>query len=236
MAPSLTDRLARIRERVEIVKRRGGLDQQVRLVAVTKTHPARTIVEAVQAGITDIGENRVQEAREKFSELPAGLGVNRRLIGHLQSNKINPAIGLFDCIDSVDSIKLATKISKKAVNLNRCIQVLLEVNTSGEAEKYGFKPANLSHMLACFDLPGLKIDGLMTVGPLTADKQKIRKAFSFLRNLKTDLNRQKNDGRDDMTVLSMGMSGDYELAVEEGSTMVRLGTALFGPRGIYRAQ
>jgi hypothetical protein len=157
--------------------------------------------------------------------------ISRRFIGHLQSNKVNKCLELFDTVDSVDSVKLLKKISNAALKRKRTVPVLLEINTSGELQKHGFSPNQIDEIAECFNLHSINIEGLMTVGPLTADKKKIRDSFIQLRTLKSRINQAVNQSY--MTELSMGMSGDYEIAVEEGSTMVRLGTALFGVRNIF---
>ncbi len=220
-----------VKERIAIAQLRSDNKTPITIVAVTKTHPASIILEARQAGLDTIGENRVQEAEDKFSKIAEILpNITKRLVGHLQSNKINKALNLFDTIDSVDSLKLASKIGKKAVSLNRTIPILLEVNTSGESAKFGFIPDNIDEMLACFEIPGIEIQGLMTIGPLTSDIKRIRRAFITLRELRNSIKNQLIKNVDKFTELSMGMSGDFEIAVEEGATMVRLGTVLFGQR------
>ncbi len=230
---NLTENLERVRKRILAAVNRSGSERTVKLVAVTKTHTPDVIVAAYNAGIKDIGENRIQEAENKFPKLPDLPGLTKRMIGHLQSNKVNKALDLFETIDAVDSLKLAGKIGKRAVLLERTVPVLLEVNTSGERSKFGFDASNTDDMLACLSVKGILVEGLMTVGPLTKDVKTIRKAFIQLRRLKEELNRQRTEGVSALTELSMGMSGDFEIAVEEGSTMVRLGTALFGPRRTY---
>lgn len=230
---NLTENLERVRKRILAAVNRSGSERTVKLVAVTKTHTPDVIVAAYNAGIKDIGENRIQEAENKFPKLPDLPGLTKRMIGHLQSNKVNKALDLFETIDAVDSLKLAGKIGKRAVLLERTVPVLLEVNTSGESSKFGFDASNTDDMLACLSVKGILVEGLMTVGPLTKDVKTIRKAFIQLRRLKEELNRQRTEGVSALTELSMGMSGDFEIAVEEGSTMVRLGTALFGPRRTY---
>ncbi len=228
----------RIKENIEFVKGRiasaqlrSGNKAAVKIVAITKAHPVSVITEAKKAGLRIIGENRIQEAEEKFSKIAEILPeLTKRLVGHLQSNKINKALSLFDAIDSVDSLKLADKIGKKAAFLNQTTPILLEVNTGEEATKFGFKPNNIDDMLACFEIPGIEPQGLMTVGPFTPDSKKIRDAFVCLRNLHEILKSQIVHKANRFTELSMGMSSDFEIAVEEGSTMVRLGTALFGQR------
>jgi pyridoxal phosphate enzyme (YggS family) len=185
---------------------------------------------ALRAGVTDIGENRVQEADNKFNQAKEVLPkLTKRLVGHLQSNKTKKALQLFDTIDSVDSIKLANKIGKCPDV--KVIPVLLEVNTSGESAKFGFDPLNIDDMLQCLEVDGIDVQGLMTIGPLTKDKQAIRGAFIKLRDLLDQINSQRQNKK--LSELSMGMSGDFEIAVEEGATMVRLGTALFGARRIH---
>ena len=150
--------------------------------------------------------------------------ITKRFIGHLQSNKVNKCIELFDTIDSVDSIKLLKKISNSVIKHQKKISVLLEINTSGETSKRGFKPNEISEIKECLEIKNIDVNGLMTIGPNTNDKNKIRKSFQILRKIKQTIKNPK------LKELSMGMSGDYEIAVEEGSTMVRLGTALFGKR------
>lgn len=228
----------RIKENVESVKKRIANAQvwsdnktPVKIVAVTKTHPASIIIETLQAGIDIIGENRVQEAESKFPEIAETLPkITKRLVGHLQSNKINKALNLFDTIDSVDTLKLAGKIGSKMVSLNRVMPILLEINTSGESAKFGFNPNNIDEMLACFEVRGIEVQGLMTIGPLMTNDKKIRATFIGLRELHNSIKSQLTKNVAKFTELSMGMSGDFEIAVEEGATMVRLGTVLFGQR------
>ena len=203
----------------------------VKIVAITKTHPASIISEVTNVGLDSIGENRIQEAEEKFLKVATILPkITKRLVGHLQSNKINKALNLFDTIDSVDSLKLARKIGNKAELLDRTIPILLEVNTSGEDAKFGFNPNIIDEMLACFDIRGIETQGLMTVGPLTSDSTRTRESFVTLRKLQKSIRHQVINNIEKFTELSMGMSGDFEIAAEEGATMVRLGTVLFGQR------
>ena len=230
---NLKDNVARVKERIAEAQQRSGNKTLVKIVAITKTHPAFIISDVRNVGLDTIGENRIQEAEEKFPEVADILSnITKRLVGHLQSNKINKALNLFDTIDSVDSSKLARNIGSKAVFLNRAMPVLLEVNTSGEKEKFGFSPGNIDEMLSCFEIQGIEIQGLMTVGPLTSDCDRIRDAFISLRELHNSLKSQLTQNVDKFTELSMGMSGDFEIAVEEGATMVRLGTVLFGQRTV----
>ena len=225
---SLKDTIKSIRSKIESAQKRGGFSHPVQLIAVTKTHPFSLIKECSDAGITAIGENRIQEASKKFASFDSMPDLSRRFIGHLQSNKVNKCLELFDTIDSVDSVKLLKRISNIALQQERTIHVLLEINTSGETQKHGFLPDQLDEISECLNLPSINIEGLMTVGPLTVDKEKIRDSFKQLRALKKKINQSVIQS--DMLELSMGMSGDFEIAVEEGSTMIRLGTALFGKR------
>ena len=230
---SLKDTIKSIRSKIESAQKRGGFSHPVQLIAVTKTHPFSLIQECYDVGITAIGENRIQEASKKFSSFDAMPHISRRFIGHLQSNKVNKCLELFDTIDSVDSVKLLKIISNIALQQERTIHVLLEINTSGETQKHGFLPDQLNEISECFNLPNINIEGLMTVGPLTADKEKIRDSFIQLQTLRKRVN--PSVIQSNMLQLSMGMSGDYEIAVEEGSTMIRLGTALFGSRSTLLA-
>ena len=233
---SLSGNLIEIREKIIKAQRRGGFNHPVLIVAATKTNPPQFIEQAYTSGLRSIGENRVQEAEEKFSLLPNLPGLEKRMIGHLQSNKINKAISLFDSIDSINSLSLAEKLNVRANSRGKTVSILLEINTSGEETKSGFDPQNDEEMLACFELSNIKIKGLMTVGPFVEDQKEKRQAFSLLRKLKEGANSQIPNGYPKMKELSMGMSGDFEIATEEGGTMVRLGTALFGPRREYMKQ
>ncbi|MBQ6002097.1 MAG: YggS family pyridoxal phosphate-dependent enzyme, partial [Synergistaceae bacterium] len=173
------------------------------------------------------GENRVQEAESK-RKVYRESRIPWRLIGHLQANKARKAAEIFDTIDSIDSPELAARLSRIAGELGKIIPVLIEVNTSGEASKSGVDPANFTELLdAVISQENLRLDGLMTVGPITDDECEIRNAFAALRTLSE--NARKKTGLE-LPVLSMGMSGDFELAILEGSTMIRIGTLLFGPR------
>ena len=203
-------------------------NDQPKIIAVTKTHPFSAIEDVYNCGIFSIGENRVQEASNKFQSFNKMPNLTKRFIGHLQSNKVKKCMELFDTIDTVDSLKLIRKISKQASEKTGLFPVLLEVNTSGEQQKHGFLPSETDEMFRCFDEPHVNVEGLMTVGPLTQDRQKIRDSFRRLKELETAINNHL--GHDQLKELSMGMSGDYEIAIEEGSTMIRVGTALFGNR------
>jgi pyridoxal phosphate enzyme (YggS family) len=192
----------------------------VRLIAVTKTFPAEVCAAVVAAGVGDLGENRVQEGVPKVEALAAaGLRPTWHLIGHLQSNKVKAALAAFDTIHSIDSLDLAAAVSRRAT---RPVDVLVEVNVAAEASKFGFSleetPAACERVAG---LPNLTLRGLMTVAPQTSDPETVRPVFGRLHELATSLG---------LPELSMGMTDDFEVAIEEGATMVRVGRALFGPR------
>ena len=219
-----------VEERIEAACRRASrAREEVRLMAVSKTHPAPAIGEAAAAGLTLFGENRVQEFDAKHAELPDGVEVH--LIGHLQSNKASKAAAIFAAIDAVDSLRLLERLNEAARQAGRRLPVLLEIKLSNEGTKTGFDPASveLQQMLERGpDLHHVDVCGLMTIAPLDENPDSARACFRGLRGLRDELAR-KHSGID-LRDLSMGMSGDYEIAIEEGSTLVRIGTALFGPR------
>jgi len=229
----IQENLLRIQEKILEAQNKTGLNWPVTIVGVTKTHSPDTILAAIAAGMANIGENRVQEAEGKFSTIQISKTVTKHMIGHLQSNKVKKALMIFDRIDSIDSKILADRINTIAKRLNKTIPVLLEINTSGEKQKHGFDIKKNEDILSCFGLDNLKIEGLMTVGPNTREETKIRASFSSLRSLLDTLNGQLSIARQKISTLSMGMSSDYLIGVEEGSTMIRIGTALFGPRNSY---
>jgi pyridoxal phosphate enzyme (YggS family) len=225
------DRLATVRGAIaEACERVGRGSCDVRIVAITKGHSAAVLKTAVDLGLTDIGENRVHEALVKFNDAKdvlSAAGIERHMVGHLQRNKVRDAIALFEWIQSVDSIRLARAISTRAEG--RTVNALVQVNVAGETQKYGFEPGTaVESALEIAELDGIRVRGLMTMAPWTEDTAVIRKAFLDLRRLFDVLQTQSTREKPD--TLSMGMTNDYEIAVEEGSTMVRLGTVLFGPR------
>lgn len=228
---NLADNLARIRARVARAAERAGRDPaSVTLIAVTKGVDAGTIARAVEAGVTDIGENRVQEARAKFPDVPAG--VRRHMIGHLQTNKVRQCLELFDVVHSLDRLSLAETISRRATAMGKEVPVLVQVNVAGEATKHGLAPAQvLPFVRTVAEMPGLAVRGLMTMAPLVDDPETVRPVFRELRRLAETVAEAGIRGVS-MEWLSMGMSNDFEVAVEEGSTMIRVGTAIFGPRSV----
>ncbi len=181
-----------------------------------------------ELGLCSIGENRVKEAIEKFQSFEKVPNIKKRFIGHLQSNKVKKCVGAFDTIDSIHSLKTLKKVSKECERSKKTMEILLEVNTSKEKQKKGFQPDNLQEIVTCFEVPNVNIVGLMTMAPYTRDEKAIRTSFSLLRDIKERTN--KILGKNLLKHLSMGMSNDFEIAIEEGSTQIRLGTALFGSR------
>ncbi len=223
--PALPSNLARVRETVARHQAVGGWTHAVRVVAVTKTHGPDAVRAALAAGLADVGENRVQEALQKQDALP-GLAVAWHLIGTLQRNKARHVAGRFALIHSVDRPDLAAELDRRTSSDTRQ-RVLVQVNCSGEPQKGGVEPEGLPALLdALAGLARIEIRGLMTMSALTDDTGEQRRAFRRLRELRDSAGR----GGHQLPELSMGMSGDYPVAVEEGATMIRLGTALFGER------
>ena len=204
-------------------------NHNVEIVAVTKTFSSEAILAAFEEGILSIGENKIQEAEYKFPQLPNLPKLKKRLIGHLQSNKVNKAINLFDTIDTIDSKKIAQRLDNSLKKTNKTKEVLLQVNASKDIAKHGFDLNDQEQMLDIINYKHLVVKGLMTIGEFTRDEKKTRKTFILLRQLKDKLNDQLESDKK-LTDLSMGMSSDFNIAIEEGSTQIRLGTALFGSR------
>jgi len=224
--PGLEQRLAQVRARIAEHQAKGGWEHPVSVIAVTKGHPAAAVEAAVLAGLRAVGENRVQEALAKQDALP-GAAVEWHLIGTLQRNKARHAVNRFALIHSVDTVALAMELDRRALPGTRQ-QVLVQVNCSGEPQKGGVEPEDLFGLLdAIVALEHLELRGLMTMAELSNDERVQRAAFRRLRELRD----QAVTRGAMLPELSMGMSGDYPVAVEEGATMVRLGTLLFGERG-----
>lgn len=225
----LPERLADVRAAMARAAERARRDpDSVRLIAVSKTIPAATVQLALEAGVTDLGENRVQEAQLKIPAL-AAWPARWHLIGHLQSNKVAKALQLFAVIHSIDTVELATLVSRRCLARQPDpVTVLFEVNIAGEASKQGFTPERLIAAAPTLaGLPGLRPVGLMTVAPAVTDPEEVRPAFRHLRELQARLTGIFGA---EFRELSMGMSHDYGVAIEEGATMVRIGTAIFGAR------
>ncbi|HEX8922085.1 MAG TPA: YggS family pyridoxal phosphate-dependent enzyme [Pyrinomonadaceae bacterium] len=227
----LRQRLAEVNRRIELSVLQAGRDPaEVKLIAVSKTHPPETIRRAIQAGVRDLGENRVQEADGKISELGRE-GARWHLIGHLQANKARRAVALFDVIHSLDSASLARRLDRLCEEVGREeLPVLIQVDLGGEATKSGVSEQDLPELVeAVGTCPRLRLMGLMTLPPFFDDRELARPFFRRLRNLRDALCERGvfSMGKGE---LSMGMSHDYEVAIEEGATMVRVGTAIFGER------
>lgn len=241
MSQTIASHLQRVHQRIELAAKRAGRNPEaITLVAVTKTHPPEVIAEAIAAGASDCGENRVQEAASKIPALAAaGYRPRWHLIGHLQRNKARPAAELFDLVHSVDSARLAEALARH-VAPGRRLPILLQVNVSGETTKEGFDllegvadQAGLAALLpeveAILAMPALEVHGLMTIAPISATPEAARPTFVALRQLRDELARRypATDWRE----LSMGMTDDFEVAIAEGATIVRIGRAIFGERG-----
>jgi pyridoxal phosphate enzyme (YggS family) len=224
---NLKEKIEELHTKINLAQRKNGLNHQVEIVGVTKTKPFLYIEESYAAGLRHIGENRIQEAESKFGSFNNMPNLKKRFIGHLQSNKSKKCVELFDAVDSISSIKTLKKIKNHSLELNKTMSLFIEINTSKEPQKHGFFPDQKDEILECFDCGGRSIEGLMTIGPNTSENQSIRHAFTTLRETKEWV--EFETGRK-IKHLSMGMSGDYEIAVEEGSTMIRVGSFLYGPR------
>jgi len=226
----LAETVPQVRDRIGRALERGGRSgQSVRVVAVSKGHPLEAVRAALAAGLTTLGENRIDELAEKVRVVGRS-AAEWHMVGHLQRNKARAGIRLFHRIDSVDSLRLARALAQEATRAGLMVRGLLQVNVSGEATKGGFEPEQAVDAVgAIAALDGLELHGLMTMAPLTDDEVVLRRTFARTRELLDECHRQLPSalhGR----VLSMGMSNDYEIAIEEGSTDVRLGTVLFGER------
>jgi pyridoxal phosphate enzyme (YggS family) len=224
---SIAENLERVREQIaQAAARAGRVAEEIELVAITKMHPAEKVREAIEAEQTLFGESRVQEARAKIPELPSNL--RWHFVGHLQKNKIRHALPLFEMIHSVDSLELAQDMNRIAEEDGLHPRVLLEVNMAGEGSKFGFSSEKLrDQMEELLALPRLSILGLMTIPPFAEEAEESRKYFVQLRELR---DRLQTEFRVDLAQLSMGMTQDFPVAIEEGATLVRVGTAIFGER------
>jgi len=226
---SIVENLASLKHRVaDACARAGRARSEVAIVAVSKTRTANEIDEAIRSGITHIGENRVQEALAKKPQVT--LAATWHMVGSLQTNKAKKALELFDYIQSIDSLRLAEELQRRSSQIDKRIDVLVEVNTSGEASKHGVKPDEIPDLVAAMlKLDRLRLAGLMTIGPGFAvqDPQASRPCFEMLRTLAEDCRRRFGIP---LPHLSMGMSSDFEVGIEAGATIIRVGTAIFGPR------
>jgi pyridoxal phosphate enzyme (YggS family) len=225
---ALAENLNSIQQKIAAACARAGRSPgSVALLAVTKGQPPEVVNEAAQLGLALFGENKVQEAKAKIPLCSGSL--HWQMIGHLQSNKCRDAVEMFSMIQSVDSLPLAQEINKRAEQAGKTMPILLEVNAVGEASKFGYRPEQLLADFALINaLPRIEIHGLMTIAPCSREVEKVRPVFRQVRELKQRCEQILGSS---LPHLSMGMSGDFEAAIEEGATLVRIGTALFGPRG-----
>ena len=225
----LRDNLAQVEHNMEEACRRAGRDRsEVTLIAVSKTKRVETLQEAYDLGVRVFGENKVQEMADKYEVLPKD--IQWHLIGHLQRNKVKYIIDKAVLIHSVDSLRLAQTIEKEAEKHNLTAHILIEVNVAREESKFGIFPEDLESLVdEIAKLPHIQVDGLMTIAPFVPDPEENRPVFRELRKLSVDISAKKVDNVN-MSVLSMGMTNDYQVAIEEGATMVRVGTGIFGAR------
>lgn len=219
--------LEQVRQRIATACAKAGrAANEVLLLGVAKGQPPEAVRAAAECGLTHFGENKVQEGRAKIGLCPGRL--HWHLIGHLQSNKVRDAVHFFEMIHSIDSLSLAEEVNKRADQVAKTMPILLEVNVAGEASKFGYSPAQLLEQFMDINaLPRLEIHGLMAIPPWTPDPEKIRPMFRRLRELKGECEQKLGAP---LPHLSMGMSGDFEVAIAEGATIVRIGTAIFGSR------
>lgn len=225
----LKEQLANVENEIKKACHRSNRSQdEVTLIAVSKTKPVETLKEAYNLGVRIFGENKVQELVDKYEVLPQD--IHWHMIGHLQRNKVKYIIEKVDCIHSVESIRLAETIEKEAAKHNRIIDILVEVNVAGEDSKFGLAPEEVPAFIEEISkFPHLRIKGLMTIAPFVDDPEQNRPVFKALKKLSVDIT-AKNIDNVNMNVLSMGMTNDYQIAIEEGATMVRVGTGIFGER------
>ena len=228
---TIADNLKVVRDRIRrSAASCGRSPDEISLLAVSKTFPTTDITEAIAHGQLDFGENRVQEAEGKISDIPRFSGLTWHLIGHLQSNKARRAAQLFDVIHSIDSIRIASRINQACLELGKSVSVLIQVDLAAEPNKSGAEAESLSGIIAgILEMPAIRLDGLMIIPPYFDDPESSRPYYRQLRALRDALE-GKNPGCLGRRHLSMGMSHDFEVAVEEGATIVRIGTAVFGER------
>jgi pyridoxal phosphate enzyme (YggS family) len=226
----ITDNILKLKEKIDNLCAKLNRDK-IRLVAVTKTVPVELIIEAINSGITEIGENRVQEAEKKFSNLNVSSNIIKHFIGHLQTNKVKKAVSLFDLIQSVDSIHLAQEIDKQAKKINKIQNCLIEVKISEEKTKFGYNPDKISELVSnLLELKNIKLCGLMTIAPYFDNPENTRPYFKQMKKIFDKIRDEFKVLSSDFNILSMGMTDDFYIAIEEGANMVRIGRAIFGER------
>ena len=225
----VTESLKEVEKKVEEACKRAGRERsEVTLIAVGKTKPVEMLQEIYDTGVRDFGENKVQEMMDKYEVMPKD--IHWHMLGHLQRNKVKQVLPHAVLIHSVDSLRLAEQIDQEAEKLGITAKILLEVNVAKEESKFGMMPEEVPEMVEQISLlPHLQIEGLMTIAPFVDDPEKNRPVFQKLYQLSVDI-KKKNIDNVNMSVLSMGMTGDYQVAVEEGATMIRVGTGIFGAR------
>jgi len=237
----IKDNLSKVYQRISSVCSKINIrPDSVTIVAVSKGRSVEEIKETVESGVTDIGENRIQEALLKYKALSTidhrPSTIRWHMVGHLQTNKVKDAVKIFDLIHSVDSARLAAEMDKQALKINKVQDILIEIKTSPEATKSGIKPDEAIEVIKEIDkFKNINIKGLMTIAPLADDPQKARPYFRMLRELMDKIN-ALHVTRNTLHVLSMGMTDDFEIAIEEGSTMIRLGRAIFGDQTTVASQ
>ncbi len=231
----LHNNIKNVKERISNAATRSGRNpEDITLIAVTKTMDIDIMNQAIGLGVRDIGENRVQEIQRKYDFVDSTQETKWHLIGHLQTNKVKYIIDKVNLIHSVDSYKLATEINNQATKHNKVMDILMQINVSGEESKFGFSIDEYYHTISdVAKLPNVKVRGLMTIAPYVADSEEVRPIFRELNNLFIDI-KDKNIDNISMDYLSMGMSGDFEVAIEEGANIVRVGTAIFGKRNYVK--
>ncbi len=229
----ITENLEQVRKNIDEACRMAGRDpKEVTLIAVSKTKPVSMLKEAYDAGARCFGENKVQEIMDKHPQLPED--IQWHMIGHLQRNKVKYIVDKVSMIHSVDSLRLAQTIEQEAAKHNVCVPVLLEVNVAQEESKFGLKMDEVLPLIETIaDFPHIKVQGLMTIAPYVENAEDNRDFFRQIKKLSVDIE-AKNINNVSMSVLSMGMTGDYQVAVQEGATMVRVGTGIFGERNYVR--
>ena len=225
----ICENLKEVEAKIEAACKRAGRDRsEVTLIAVSKTKPVEMLQEVYDTGVRDFGENKVQEMMDKYEVMPKD--IHWHMIGHLQRNKVKYLMGKAALIHSVDSLRLAEEISAQSVKHEVTTDILIEVNIAGEETKFGTdREEAIALVEAAAKLPNIHICGLMTIAPFVENSEDNRKYFQQIRQLSVDI-KEKNIDNVDMRILSMGMTGDYEVAIEEGATMVRVGTGIFGAR------
>jgi len=228
----IRENILQVKENISLICKRLGRDpQEVVLIGVTKYSPKKDVEEALENGLCHIGESRVQQALVKYENLrvPCSAELTRHMIGHLQTNKVKQALQIFDMIQSVDSLRLGQEIERQCANLNRNVDILIQVNPSGEEQKFGVSSREVFSLIEELSaLSRIRIRGLMAIAPLSENEKIVRDCFKKARELKSEVREKFKDSRSvQMDFLSMGMSDDYEIALEEGSNMVRIGRAIF---------